>query len=124
MPALHDPRDLVVRGRKRCSPFHATDLEFVLRRRLGAGTLILAGASTTSCVRCAGFEATNRDFRVVIAADAVDSRTARRRTASRCGMAATIGWPLSGAEILKALRADGPGQGESTSTGHRSARDR
>lgn len=104
MPALLDPRDLVVRGKKRYSPFHATDLEFVLRGRLGADTLILAGINTTSCVLAAGFEATNRDFRVVIAADAVDSMDGEdmHRFALRL-MAATIGWPLANDEIVRAL---------------------
>lgn len=106
IPDLLDPRDLVVRGKKRYSPFHATDLEFVLRRRLTAESLILAGINTSSCVLCAGFEATNRDFRVVVAADAVDSMDGdeMHRFALRL-MAATVGWPLTTAEILKALRA-------------------
>ena len=105
IPELHDPRDVVVRGKKRYSPFHATDLEFVLRRRLGADTLILAGINTTSCILCTGFEATNRDFRVIVAADAVDSMDGEEmhRFALRL-MAATIGWPLPNPEIVKALR--------------------
>src|SRR5213075_3511218 len=60
IPELLDPRDLVVRGKKRYSVFHATDLAFVLRR-LGVDTVILAGINTTTCVLCAGFEATNLD---------------------------------------------------------------
>src|SRR2546429_7855798 len=44
---LLDPHDLVVRGKKRYNAFHATDLEFVLRHRLGVDTLILAGINTT-----------------------------------------------------------------------------
>ena len=105
IPELHDPRDLVVRGKKRYSPFHATDLEFVLRRRLGADTLILAGINTTSCILCTGFEATNRDFRVIVAADAVDSMDGEEmhRFALRL-MAATVGWPLPNQELVKALR--------------------
>jgi nicotinamidase-related amidase len=103
MAELQEPRDLVVRGKKRYSVFHATDLEFVLRR-LGADTLILAGINTTTCVLCAGFEATNRDFRVVVAAEAVDSMDGEdmHRFALRL-MEAAIGWPLSTDEILKAL---------------------
>ena len=103
IPELLDPRDRVVRGKKRYSAFHATDLEFVLRR-LGVDTLILAGINTTTCVLCAGFEATNRDLRVVIAADAVDSMDGEEmhRFALRL-MAAAIGWPLDNGEILKAL---------------------
>ena len=87
------------------SPFHATDLEFVLRRRLGADTLILAGINTTSCVLCTSFEATNRDFRVIVAADAVDSMDGEEmhRFALRL-MAATVGWTLPNADIVKALR--------------------
>ena len=102
---LVEPQDLVVRSKKRYSVFSPTDLEFLLRRRLGADTVILAGVNTTSCVLCAAFEATNRDFRVVIASDAVDSMDGEEmhRFALRL-MAATCGWPLTNAEIVKALR--------------------
>jgi nicotinamidase-related amidase len=105
IPELRDPRDLVVHDKKRYSSFHATDLEFVLRR-LGATTLILAGINTSSCVLCAGFEATNLDFRVVIASEAVDSMDGEEmhRFALRL-LAATVGWPLTNDEILTALSA-------------------
>jgi nicotinamidase-related amidase len=49
IPALLAEADLVVRGKKRYSAFHGTDLEFVLRAR-GARTVILAGVNTTSCI--------------------------------------------------------------------------
>jgi len=102
---LHDLRDLVVRGKKRYSSFHATDLEFLLRR-LGADTVILAGINTTTCVLCAAFEATNLDFRVVIAADAVDSMDGEdmHRFALRL-MQAALGWPLGNEDIFQALGA-------------------
>jgi nicotinamidase-related amidase len=101
---LRDPRDLVVHGKKRYSSFHATDLEFVLRRTLGADTVILAGINTTTCVLCAGFEATNLDFRVIVAADAVDSMDGEEmhRFALRL-MGAAIGWPMTNADILESL---------------------
>jgi len=104
IPELHDERDVVVRGKKRYSVFTPTDLEFVLRRRLGADTVILAGINTTTCVLCGAFEATNRDFRVVIAADAVDSMDGddMHRFALKL-IAAAIGWPLTNDEILRAL---------------------
>jgi len=102
---VDDPRDLVVRGKKRYSSFHATDLEFLLRR-LGADTVILAGINTTTCVLCAAFEATNLDFRVVIAADAVDSMDGEdmHRFALRL-MQAALGWPLGNEDIFQALGA-------------------
>lgn len=104
IPELLDSRDLVVRGKKRYSAFHATDLDFVLRRRLGADTLILAGINTSTCVLCAAFEATNRDFRVIVAADAVDSMDGEdmHRFSLRL-VAAALGWPLDNDEIIQAL---------------------
>ncbi len=103
IPELLNPRDLVVRGKKRYSAFRGTDLEFLLRR-LGVDTLILAGVNTTTCVLCAGFEATNLDFRVVIAADAVDSMDGEEMHCFALQlMAAAIGWPLANEEILRAL---------------------
>jgi len=103
IPELLDPRDLVVRGKKRYSVFHATDLAFVWRG-LGVDTVILAGINTTTCVLCAGFEATNLDLRVVIAADAVDSMDGEEMHGFALRlMAAAIGWPLGNEEILQAL---------------------
>ena len=103
IPELLDPRDRVVRGKKRYSAFHATDLAFVLRR-LGVDTVILAGINTTTCVLCAGFEATNLDLRVVIAADAVDSMDGEEMHGFALKlMAAAIGWPLDNGEILREL---------------------
>src|SRR5207237_5161453 len=103
---LLDARDLIVRTKKRYSVFTPTDLEFVLRRRLGADTVILAGINTTTCVLCAAFEATNRDFRVVVASDAVDSMDGEdmHRFALKL-IAAAIGWPLPNDDILRALAA-------------------
>ncbi len=104
MPELLDPRDLVVRGKKRYNAFHATDLEFVLRRALAADTLILAGINTSTCVLCTGFEATNRDFRVIVASDAVDSMDGEEmHQVSLRLIAAAIGWPLGNEAIIQAL---------------------
>jgi nicotinamidase-related amidase len=101
---LHDPRDLVVRGKKRYSSFHGTDLEFVLRRRLEADTLVLAGINTTTCVLNAAFEATNRDFRVVVASDAVDSMDGETMHGFALTLiGAALGWPLGNDAILAAL---------------------
>jgi len=108
IPELYDARDIVVRSKKRYSVFHPTDLEFVLRSRLGVDTVILAGINTTTCVLCAGFEATNRDFRVIVASDAVDSMDGEEmhRFALRL-VAAAIGWPQTTEEIVRALAPQG-----------------
>lgn len=108
MPALRDPRDIVVRGKRRYNSFMATDLDFTLRRALGADTVILAGINTTTCVLCAAFEAANLDYRVIVAADAVDSMDGEEmhRFALRL-MAAALGWPMTTDEILRSLTRQG-----------------
>lgn len=105
IPGLWAEGDLRVGGKKRYNCFHATDLEFLLRR-LGVDTVILAGINTTTCVLNTAFEATNRDFRVVIAEAAVDSMDGEElhRFALRL-MSAAVGRVLGSDEILKALRA-------------------
>jgi nicotinamidase-related amidase len=104
IPALWAPGDLRVGGKKRYNCFQATGLEFLLHR-LNAETLILAGINTTTCVLNTAFEATNRDFRVVIAAEAVDSMDGEEmhRFALQL-MSAAMGWVLSHDEILRHLR--------------------
>ena len=102
---LYTEGDLVVKGKKRYSAFYATDLEFLLHRR-NVDTLILAGINTTTCVLCTAFEATNRDFRVIIASDAVDSMDGEEmhRFAFRL-MEAAIGWPMTNQQILAAFNS-------------------
>lgn len=106
IPELLDPRDIAIDRKKRYDCFYQTDLDFVLRHRLGGRTLILAGVNTTSCVQCTAFEAHARDYAVVIAADCVDSMDGEEmhRFALR-NMAATVGWALRNDEILTALGA-------------------
>ena len=105
IPELYAESDFVVRGKKRYSAFYATDLEFLLHR-LGIDTVILAGINTTTCVLCTAFEATNRDFRVVIASEAVDSMDGEEmhHFALRL-MEAAVGWPLTNQEILAAFKS-------------------
>ena len=104
IPALWAPGDLRVGGKKRYNCFQATGLEFLLHR-LNAETLILAGINTTTCVLNTAFEATNRDFRVVIAAEAVDSMDGEEMHCFALQlMSAAIGWVLSHNEILRHLR--------------------
>ncbi len=105
IPAVWAEGDYRVGGKKRYNCFHATDLEFLLRR-LGMDTVILAGINTTTCVLNTAFEATNRDFRVVIAEDAVDSMDGEEMHGFALRLlAAAVGQVLSREEIVKALRS-------------------
>jgi biuret amidohydrolase len=104
IPDLLDRRDHVIDTKKRYSPFLHTGLDFLLSRKLAVDTLILAGINTTSCVFCAGFEATNRDYRVVIAADACDSMDGEQahRFALEL-MTNMIGWVMTNEQIVEAF---------------------
>jgi nicotinamidase-related amidase len=100
IPDLLDPRDHVIDSKKRYSPFLHTDLDFLLSSRLGVDTVILAGVNTTSCVFCASFEATNRDYRVVIASDACDSMDGQEAHRFALDLMANMtGWVMSNSEI-------------------------
>jgi nicotinamidase-related amidase len=104
IPDLLDPSDLIVDTKKRYSAFLHTDLDFLLSRRLAADTVILAGINTTSCVFCASFEATNRDYRVVIASDACDTMDGEEAHQFALKLMANItGWVMTNEEILAAF---------------------
>jgi nicotinamidase-related amidase len=104
IPDLLDPSDLIVDTKKRYSAFMHTDLDFLLSRRLKVDTLILAGINTTSCIFCSAFEATNRDYRVVVAADACDSMDGEEAHQFALKLMSNItGWVMSNDEILAAF---------------------
>ena len=65
-----EPGDLLVETKKRLSVFYPTDLDFLLRN-LGTKTVILNGGFTDCCVLNAAFDASNHDYRVVVARDLV-----------------------------------------------------
>jgi biuret amidohydrolase len=87
IPDLWDDRDIRIDTKKRYSSY-----------------LILCGVNTNTCVMCAAFDSTNRDFQVIIAAEAVDSMDGEEmhRFALQ-SMAASLGWVMSTSEILQAL---------------------
>jgi nicotinamidase-related amidase len=106
IPDLFDPSDHIVDTKKRYSAFLHTDLDFLLSRRLKVDTLILAGINTTSCIFCTAFEATNRDYRVVVASDACDSMDGEEAHLFALRLMANItGWVMTNAELSAAFGA-------------------
>jgi nicotinamidase-related amidase len=104
IPELWDEGDIRIDSKKRYSSYLGTDLEFVLRSRLGVDTVILGGVNTNTCVMCAAFETTNRDFRLIIAEECVDTMDGEEihRFALQ-SMAASLGWVMRNDEILRTL---------------------
>lgn len=64
------PGDHLVETKKRLSIFYPTDLDFLLRN-LHVDTVILNGGFTDCCVLNAAFDASNRDYKVVVLRDLV-----------------------------------------------------
>src|SRR3972149_423632 len=82
---------------ERCGP--------LILRAAGLFRGLRAAVNPSSCILCTGFDATNRDFRVIIAEEAVDSMDGEEahRFALRI-LAATAGWVMSNEAILNALQ--------------------
>lgn len=64
--------DYQVNSKKRLSAFYGTDLEILLRT-LKVDTTVIVGINTNTCVLCTAFEAFNRDYRVIVVRECVDS---------------------------------------------------
>lgn len=67
------PGDRVV-VKPRFSAFFQTELDMVLRR-LGVGTVVLAGTTTPNCVRSTCYDALSLGYNVVVVEDCTSSRT-------------------------------------------------
>lgn len=93
--------DLVVSGKKRLSPFFATDLEFLLRQ-LGRRAVVLDGGMADCCVLNAAFEASNMGFRVVVAHDLVRGTDEAMEQAAMSMVSLHLGLVMASADILGA----------------------
>ncbi len=93
--------DLVVSGKKRLSPFFATDLEFLLRQ-LGVRSIVFTGGMADCCVLNGAFEASNMGFRVVVASDLVRGTDAVMEAAALSMVSLHLGLVMEGAEIRAA----------------------
>jgi nicotinamidase-related amidase len=65
------PSDPIV-IKKRYSGFHATNLDQLLSE-LKADSIILAGINTHACIRVTAIDAYQRDWKVILASDCIDS---------------------------------------------------
>jgi nicotinamidase-related amidase len=97
------PSDPVV-IKKRYSAFFGTELEQLLERSK-PDALILAGINTHACVRMTAIDAYQRDWRVIVAADCVDSYDREHHDISMKYMKDKIATVMSNKELRSALPA-------------------
>ena len=88
--------------KKRYSAFFGTNLEKVLDA-IGATRLVLAGLNTHACVRVSAIDAYQRDLRVILAAECIDSYDAEHARMSLRYMDGKIATIMTNAQILHEL---------------------
>ena len=99
-----EPRDLLVETKKRLSIFYPTDLEFLLRN-LGVGVVALNGGFTDCCVLNAAFDASNRDFRVVVLRDLVRGTNEEMEEAALKMISIHMGIVMDSSDVLSEWEA-------------------
>jgi nicotinamidase-related amidase len=96
------PSDTVV-IKKRYSAFFQTNLDEIVTR-LQPGALILAGINTHACIRTTAIDAYQRDLRVVLASDCVDSYDREHHDVSLKYMQSKIADLMNNKEIRESLQ--------------------
>jgi biuret amidohydrolase len=94
-----DPKDLVVAGKKRLSPFFATDLDFLLRQ-MNIRTVVLNGGMTDCCILNAAFDASNLSYRVVVLGDLVRGTNDEMEAAALKMVSLHLGVVADSADLL------------------------
>ena len=110
-----EPLVLVVR-KTQASAFFGTHLGSVLTGR-AIDTLVVAGCTTSGCVRASVVDAMSMNFRTVVASDAVGDRAHGPHEANLFDMGQKYADLLSVGEIMAALRS----HSESVMAGAKSA---
>ena len=94
-----EPRDLIVETKKRLSVFYPTDLDFLLRN-MRIETLLLNGGFTDCCILNTAFDASNHNYRVIVARDLVRGTDEHLEEAALAMMSLHIGLVADSADIL------------------------
>jgi nicotinamidase-related amidase len=90
--------------KKRYSAFFGTQLAEVLRAAR-CGRIVLGGVNTHACVRATAVDAYQRDYRVILAAEAIASYDDQYHNESMRYLAQSIGRVMTNAELKNALGA-------------------
>ena len=97
------PEDLIVDGKRRLSAFYPTDLDFLLRN-MGVKTVVLDGGFSDCCVLNAAFEASNRNYRVVVLRDLTRGTNDEMEDAGLKIVSLHLGLVMDSADLLEEWR--------------------
>src|SRR5258708_26449914 len=93
------PQDLLVETKKRPSAFYPTDLDFLLRN-MRVETIVLDGGFTDCCVLNTAFDASNHNYRVVVAQDLVRGTDDSLEAAALAMVSLHIGLVVDSADLV------------------------
>jgi len=96
-----EPQDLIVDSKKRLSVFYPTDLDFLLRN-MDVRTVVLDGGFTDCCVLNAAFDASNRNYHVVVLRDLVRGTNPEMEDAGLKIVSLHLGLVVDSADLLAA----------------------
>lgn len=99
------PEDRIL-VKKRYSAFFQTELDAVLGQ-LQPHTLVLTGITTAWCIRSTAVDAYQRDYRVLLAQEAMAGFTERDHLESLNAMNGLLGTALSNADLARLLAVNG-----------------
>jgi biuret amidohydrolase len=98
-----EPQDLIVDSKRRLSVFYPTDLDFLLRN-MDIRTVVLDGGFTDCCVLNAAFDASNRNYHVVVLRDLVRGTNPEMEDAGLKIVSLHLGLVMDSADLLAAWR--------------------
>jgi len=98
------PGELIVR-KTQASAFFGTPLASILQAR-GIDTIVLAGCTTSGCVRASAIDAMSMNFRLVVASDCVGDRALGPHAANLFDMGQKYADLLTAQEIMGALEEE------------------
>jgi nicotinamidase-related amidase len=98
-----EPDDLIVETKKRLSAFYPTDLDFLLRN-MRIEALVLNGGFTDCCILNAAFDASNCNYRVIVARDLVRGTDEHLEDAALAMVSLHLGLVADSADILTEWR--------------------
>lgn len=97
------PEDEVVDSKKRLSAFYPTDLDFLLRQ-MDVRVTVLNGGFTDCCVINTAFDASNRNYRVIVLRDLVRGTNEELEDGALKMMSLHTGIVMDSADLLDAWR--------------------
>lgn len=91
--------DLIVETKKRLSAFYPTDLDFLLRN-MRIELIVLNGGFTDCCILNTAFDASNHNYRVIVARDLVRGTDDNLENAALAMVSLHLGLVADAADIL------------------------